>query len=69
MEAERNIFELTTSTPMTPPLFASFVVQVKVYCPGMGWTAQIASSKAICAIRCHVIAIRQSSAQLSIINN
>lgn len=54
---------------MTPPLLASFVVQVKVYSPGIGWTAQMASSNAIWAILCHVIAIRQSSAQLSIINN
>lgn len=48
---------------------ANFVVQVNVYWPGIGWTAQMANSRAIWAIRCHVIAIRQSSAQLSIINN
>lgn len=37
--------------------------------PGIGCTAQMVNSNVIWQIRCHVIAIRQSSAQLSIINN
>jgi len=35
----------------------------------MGCTAQMSNSVPIWAIRCHVIAIRQSSAQLSIMKS
>lgn len=60
---------LHTSVFMYPPWLAILVVQIKSYFPGTGWMAQTASSRPICAILCHVIAILQSSAQLSIINN
>lgn len=59
----------TVSVPICLFLLANLVVHWKVYCPGIGCTAHIVSSNVIWHIRCHVIAIRQSSAQLSIINS
>ena len=59
----------TSSVPIVLFLFANFVVHRKQYSPGIGCMAHIKSSKLIWLIRCHVIAILQSSAQLSIINN
>lgn len=59
----------TVSVPICLFLLANLVVHWNVYCPGIGCTAHIVSSNVIWHIRCHVIAIRQSSAQLSIINS
>lgn len=47
----------------------NLVLQLKKYSPGIGWTAHIKSSNMMDATRCHVMAILQSSAQLSIMNN
>lgn len=60
-----NWQQATTQWPM---LYIHYTAH-KYLRPGIGCTAQMLNSSVIWHIRCHVIAIRQSSAQLSIMNN
>jgi hypothetical protein len=48
---------------------AGLVTQMKLKLPGIGWIKQTNISTMIRLTRCHVIAMRQSSIQLSIMNN
>ncbi len=48
---------------------AGFVIHIKLKSPGIGCIKQIKTSTSTCVTRCHVIAMRQSSIQLSIMNN
>ena len=58
----------TTATCSSMEL-AGFVIHMKLKSPGIGCTKHMMTSTSTCVTRCHVMAMRQSSIQLSIMNN
>lgn len=58
-----------TSARLSSFVFAILVVQIKLKLPAIGCTKQTSTSTVICVMRCHVIAMRQSSIQLSMIKS
>ena len=64
-----NIRSIGTSALCSSSELAGLVIQIKLKLPGIGWIRQTNISTNICVTRCHVMAIRQSSIQLSIINS
>jgi len=64
-----NQRSMGTMTPFSSGAVVALVIHESLKSPGIGWIIQTITSTVISEIRFKVIEIRQSSTQLSIINN